>query len=129
MKPAEMPFTVKHPALPTIDLASAEKEIVAALDSAFSEVGFCICNNAYLDPGIRESAFAASRAFHKLPESVKNSYAINSAHRGYISPMSSTSRTSSVAKVQRPNTSESFMLMHEVLENDPRLGKPLQGSN
>jgi len=60
---------------------------------------------------------------------VKNSSAINSAHRGYISPKSSTSRTSSVAKVQRPNTSESFMLMHEVLENDPRLGKPLQGSN
>ena len=129
MKPAEMPVTVKHPALPTIDLASAEKEIVAALDSAFSEVGFCICNNAYSDQEIREYAFAASRAFHKLPESVKNSYAINSAHRGYISPKSSTSRTSSVAKVQRPNTSESFMLMHEVLENDPRLGKPLQGPN
>ena len=53
MKPAEMPVTVKHPAFPTIDLASAEKEIVAALDSAFSEVGFCICNNAYSDPEIR----------------------------------------------------------------------------
>ena len=92
-----MPVTVKHPAFPTIDLGSAEKEIVAALDSAFSEVGFCICNNAYSDPEIREDAFAASRAFHKLPETVKASYAINSAHRGYIAPNSSTSRTSSVA--------------------------------
>ena len=53
MKPAEMPVTVNHPALPTIDLASADKEIVAALDSAFSEVGFCICNNAYSDQRIR----------------------------------------------------------------------------
>ncbi len=46
MKPAEMPVTVKHATLPTIDLAGAEKEIVAALDSAFSEVGFCNSNNA-----------------------------------------------------------------------------------
>ena len=102
MKPAEISASVKHPALTTIDLASAEKEIVAALDSAFSEVGFCICNNAYLDPGIQESAFAASRAFHKLPESVKNSYAINSAHRGYISPKSSTSRTSQSQRSRDP---------------------------
>lgn len=120
---------MKHPALPTIDLAVAEDEIVVALDSAFREVGFCICNHAGLDPEIRAATFAASRAFHDLPEAVKTSYAINSAHRGYIASNSSTTRTSSVAEVRKPNTSESFMLMHEVPENDPRFGKPLQGLN
>ena len=37
--------------------------------------------------------------------------------------------TSSVANVTRPNYSESFMLMHEVREDDPRFGSPLNGPN
>lgn len=115
--------------LPTIDLSESESTLVEALDSAFCEVGFCICNHAGLDPAIRDAAFAASRAFHALPDSVKAAYAINSAHRGYIAPKASTTRTSSVAEVRRPNTSESFILMHEVPESDPRFGQPLQGPN
>ncbi|MAE16415.1 MAG: hypothetical protein CL911_03110 [Deltaproteobacteria bacterium] len=71
----------------------------------------------------------ASRAFHDLPESVKADSTINSAHRGYIAPKSSTTRVSSVTEVRRPNTSESFMRMHEVPASDPRFGNPLQGPN
>jgi isopenicillin N synthase-like dioxygenase len=37
--------------------------------------------------------------------------------------------TSSVARVTRPNDSESFMLMHEVAADDPRFGTPLNGPN
>jgi isopenicillin N synthase-like dioxygenase len=41
----------------------------------------------------------------------------------------STIVTSSVAKVTRPNLSESLMIMHAVDPRDPRAGQPLQGPN
>ena len=44
-----------------------------------------------------------------------------------MAPKSSVIVTSSVAQVTKPNDSESFMLMHEVPEDDPRYGRPLDG--
>ncbi len=46
-----------------------------------------------------------------------------------MAPNTSLIETSSVAKVTRPNFSESFMLMHEVAADDPRYGTPLNGPN
>ena len=37
---------------------------------------------------------------------------MNRFHRGYMAPKTSVIETSSVARVTRPNDSESFMLMH-----------------
>jgi len=46
-----------------------------------------------------------------------------------MAPKTSIIETSTVARVTRPNDSESFMLMHEVPPSDPRHGRPLDGPN
>jgi len=64
-----------------------------------------------------------------LPRAAKDAIAMNRFHRGYMAPKTSLIETSSVARVTRPNDSESFMLMHEVPTDDPRHGRPLDGPN
>jgi isopenicillin N synthase-like dioxygenase len=64
-----------------------------------------------------------------LPDDQKRALKVNAAHRGYMAPNTSVIETSSVAKVTRPNYSESLMIMHEVSPDDPRWGEPLQGPN
>lgn len=121
--------------LPVVDLDGLDATsprrtaIAAELDAAFRDTGFCYVANTGLDPSLTRAAFAASRRFHALPDDAKQAIAINAYHRGYIAPQSSVLRSSSVAQVTRPNLSESFMLMHEVTQDDPRFGEPLQGPN
>ena len=54
---------------------------------------------------------------------------MNRFHRGYMAPKTSDHPDLEVAKVTKPNDSESFMLMHEVAPDDPRYGRPLDGPN
>ena len=91
----------------------ARDRIAGAVDGAFREYGFCVVT------------FAASRAFHALPDDEKRAIAVNEFHRGYIAPKTSKIVTSSVDKVTKPNLSESFMMMHPVDAGDPRFGAPL----
>jgi len=72
-------------------------------------------------------AFAMSAAFHARPLEEKQAIAINSAHRGYMAMASSLIVTSTIEKATKPNLSESFMLMHEVVPGDER--GPLDGPN
>ncbi|MGQ3030774.1 MAG: 2-oxoglutarate and iron-dependent oxygenase domain-containing protein, partial [Ferrovibrionaceae bacterium] len=121
--------------LPIIDLGAlrldeaASARTAAALDHAFRDIGFCYIANTGVDQGLIDGVFAASRRFHALPQAAKDALAINEFHRGYMAPKTSVIQTSSVAKVTKPNYSESFMLMHEVPETDPDFGRPLQGPN
>jgi isopenicillin N synthase-like dioxygenase len=122
------------PGLPVIDLAglldsAADAAIARALDDAFRSVGFCYFTNTGIDPAVVDSVFAASRRFHALPPETKRAIAMNAFHRGYMAPNTSLIETSSVARVTRPNYSESFMMMHEVPPHDPRFGTPLNGPN
>jgi isopenicillin N synthase-like dioxygenase len=121
--------------LPVIDLGglpddeAAEVTIGRQLDEAFRGAGFCYFSNTGIDPTLVEAVFDASRRFHALPMPAKRAIATNSFHRGYIAPKSSLIETSSVARVTRPNDSDSFMLMHEVPPDDPRFGTFLNGPN
>lgn len=124
-----------EPGLPIVDLEGlaasepARRSIAGALDRAFRDVGFCYVVNAGIDTRLVDAVMAASRSFHGLPLEEKQSVAINAFHRGYMAMSSSLIRTSSVARVTRPNLSESFMVMHEVAADDPAHGQPLQGPN
>jgi isopenicillin N synthase-like dioxygenase len=102
-----------------------------ALCDALATIGFAYIADHGIEPSIVEAAFAASRQFHASPMALKQSLAINEFHRGYMGIATSTIVTSSVAKVTRPNLSESLMLMHELPPDDPDLfqRKPLQGPN
>ena len=124
-------------ALPVVDLggvpdpASGPRapEAAAALDDAFRGTGFCYIAGTGVDPALVDAVFDASRRFHALPAGAKQAIAINEFHRGYIAPKSSVIRSSSVAPVTRPNSSESFMAMHDVDPDDDAFGRPLQGPN
>jgi isopenicillin N synthase-like dioxygenase len=121
--------------LPIIDFSgragdpTIEAAIAARLDAAFRETGFCYFRDIGISAAAVDAAFAASRQFHALPEPEKRALAMNSAHRGYMAPNTSVIETSTVARVTRPNYSESLMLMHELAPDDPRRGEPLQGDN
>lgn len=112
------------------DAAPADRaKTVAALKEALETSGF-----AYLaDHGVSEDLVEKMRqmnmAFHDLPMEEKMALKINGFHRGYMPMSSSTIVTSSVAKVTKPNRSESLMVMHEVPEDAPYAGEPLQGPN
>lgn len=122
------------PRLPVIDLANlrdpaTDAAIAGALDDAFRTVGFCYFVNTGIDPTLTDAVFAASRGFHALAHEAKHAIAMNAFHRGYMARNTSLIETSSVARVTRPNYSESFMLMHDVPPDDPRFGTPLNGPN
>ena len=121
--------------LPIIDFdgrvgdPAIEARIAEQLDATFTNTGFCYFRGIGVSDALRDAAFAASRRFHALPDADKRALAMNGSHRGYMAPKTSIIETSTVARVTRPNDSESLMLMHEVAPDDPRWGEPLQGPN
>ena len=123
--------------LPLVDVAAGfagqpdHRRVGAALVAALENTGFAYVVGHGVAPALIDSAFAASRAFHALPVEAKLAIRQNAAHRGYMPLSTSTIVTSTVAKVTKPNQSESFMMMHELAPDDPDLlaGKPLQGPN
>ncbi|MDB5829248.1 MAG: isopenicillin synthase family oxygenase [Variovorax sp.] len=124
--------------IPLIDLGgrldplhSSAPATAAKLHEALSSIGFAYIGGHTVSPAARSAAFAASRSFHAAPLEQKQSLKINAAHRGYMGMATSTIVTSSVARVTRPNMSESLMLMHELPPDDPGLlaGLPMQGPN
>ena len=121
-------------ALPVIDMGglgdeTAEIGIARQLDDAFSRIGFCYFGNIGVPPDLVAAAFEQSRRFHAQADEAKLALKMNAFHRGYMPPKTSQIVTSSVAKVTQPNFSESLMIMHEVREDDPRRGQPIQGPN
>src|SRR5215813_6264677 len=114
------------PIVSLVDPAAA-----GALCDALAGIGFAYLVDHGVPSALVDAAFAASRDFHASPLVLKQSLAINEFQRGYMGLETSTIVTSSVAKVTRPNLSESLMLMHELAPDDPDLlaGRPLQGPN
>ncbi len=124
--------------IPLIDLGGnldpdqpAARSSASALYEALSSIGFAYIVGHGIPIAVRDAAFAASRDFHTSPLEHKQSLNINGFHRGYMGLATSTIVTSSVARVTRPNMSESLMLMHELPADDPGLlaGLPMQGPN
>jgi isopenicillin N synthase-like dioxygenase len=111
--------------LPVIDIAAPDAAVV--LGRALEETGFAYIAGHGVPQPVIDGAFAASRAFHASPDALKRSLAINEWHRGFMAMATSTVVTSSVAKVTRPNLSESLMIMHDVTSGE--VGPPLQGPN
>jgi len=113
------------------DSEAGLKQVAKDIDYAYSQVGFGYITNHGIDQSLIDGIFEASKQFHTLPREEKMKLEINEFHRGFIPINTSTARTSSVAKVTKPNQSESFMMMHELPDNDPDVlaGAPLAGPN
>ncbi|WP_116134495.1 isopenicillin N synthase family oxygenase [Tropicimonas sp. IMCC34043] len=123
--------------IPIVDLSglaegadpAARAESVAALKAALETSGFAYLAGHGVPEDLVERMRQMNVAFHDLPLEEKLALKINAFHRGYMPMSSSTIVTSSVAKVTKPNRSESLMVMHEVGEDSPHAGEPLQGPN
>lgn len=95
--------------LAAIDDPAGQTRIGEAIAQAYSTIGFAYFVDHGIDPATIDGAFAASRAFHALPQPQKDALAVNAHHRGYIASESSTDRYSSIEAASRPNLSESFI--------------------
>ena len=125
-------------AIPILDVSafragteSGVTSIAKELRGYLENVGFLYIKNHDVPQDSIEAVRAESRRFHALPLDEKLKLKMDRNFRGYIPINTSTIVTSSVAKVTKPNQSESLMLMHEVAADDPDAlaGKPLQGPN
>src|SRR5271170_5951376 len=126
----------RDPGIPIVDIGGladlgspAARDAARRLCAAYEEVGFAYVVGHGVAPALIERAFSASAEFHAAAPERRQSLAINRFHRCYLGMASSTIVTSSVARVTRPNLSESLLLMHEVAPDDPTFGQPLQGPN
>ena len=124
--------------IPIIDFAAAYDGSEEAIDrlareltETLSALGFAYVAGHTVEPRLVEGLRREAMAFFALPMAEKQAISINEWHRGYMAPNSSLIVTSSVAKVAKPNQSESVLIMHELAPDDPDLvaGKPLQGPN
>ena len=124
--------------IPIIDLSPLYQGNEQAMDTlvhqvydAYSKVGFAYITNHGVNPNLIDDVFEASRQFHALSLEDKLRIEINQFHRGYIPINTSTDRTSVIEKAARPNQSESFMMMHELEQDDPDVLQhyPLAGPN
>ncbi|MEM7440479.1 MAG: 2OG-Fe(II) oxygenase family protein [Pseudomonadota bacterium] len=110
--------------IPVLDLAPLingddTTELAQDFLRAYGETGFGYVVNHGVSSELRAQIFAASQAFHDLPEAAKQKIALNDNHRGYIAINTSTDVNSDLAEVKKPNQSASFMMMREDALADP----------
>ena len=125
-------------AVPVIDVGA-----LAALDStgydqlccdlghAYSTIGFGYIRNHGISNELIAGMIDATKTFHALPIEVKMKIELNLNHRGFIPMNSATDVRSEIEVAQRPNQSESFIMMREADPQDPDVlaGVFLAGSN
>lgn len=97
--------------IPTVDLAA--EDAAAQILEAYSTVGFAYVVNHGVAPALVAGVFDASHRFHASSQEQKATIALNSSHRGFIPINTSTTRHSTLAKVTKPNQSQSFMMMRD----------------
>lgn len=107
------------------------RQVADQIDDVYSNVGFGYLINHGIPEELTRGILSASAEFHALPLEEKRRIEINEFHRGFIPINTSTDTTTRLAKVRRPQQSESFMMMHELAADDPDLrdGAFLAGPN
>ena len=119
--------------IPIIDVSPALEgteaglnQVAKEVDFAYSQVGFAYISNHGIGAALIDGIFAASEQFHALSHEEKMKLELNEFHRGFVPINSSIVRTSSVAKITKPNQSESFMIMGDQMAPDTPLTGPNQ---
>lgn len=124
--------------IPVIDISpllagtdAGLRHVAAQIASAYAQVGFSYLIGHDIAPALIDDLFQASAEFHALPREEKLKIEINAFHRGYIPINTSTAVTSSIEQARKPNQSESFLMMHELPDDDPDVlaQAPLAGPN
>ncbi|MBB3931950.1 isopenicillin N synthase-like dioxygenase [Kaistia hirudinis] len=110
---------------------AAVLKVAETLRGYLENIGFLYVAGHGVSRADVEAVRSMSKAFFALPDEEKLKLKIDKNFRGFLPFAGSTIVTSSVAKVSKPNQSESIFFMHEVAADDPDVlaGKPLQGPN
>jgi isopenicillin N synthase-like dioxygenase len=125
-------------AIPVVDVAplfgggeAGLRAVAEDLRDHLEKVGFVYIAGHNVPHDSIEAVREQGRRFFALPDEDKLKLKIDKNFRGYLPFNASTIVTSTVAKVSKPNQSESLMFMHEVRPDDPAVlaGEPLQGPN
>ena len=125
-------------AIPVLDVSGFRsgklediQTITAQLKDYLENIGFLYIKGHDVPSASVSAVREAAKAFHAQPLDEPLKLKIAKNFRGYSPINTSTIVTSSVAKVTKPNQSESLMIMHEIAADDPDVleGKPLQGPN
>lgn len=129
-------MTTSFTAIPVLEVSDLVRgrnagAVAAKLGGILENVGFVYIAGHGVPSASVVAVREMSRRFHALPLEEKLKLKLDRNFRGYLPINTSTIVTSSVAKVTKPNQSESLMIMHEVAAEDPDAlaGKPLQGPN
>ena len=123
--------TMDLSAIPVIDVSRAIDgtdlpAVAAEIYAAATEVGFFYIKGHGIDQTLMDQAFAVARDFFNLPDSAKQSVAVDTAQRGWMAP--------GMSKLQGAKThdlKEVFFWGTEVAADNPDLlaGKPLVAPN
>ena len=108
------------------DSESGLREVAGEIDFAYSQVGFGLITNHGVDQSLIDNVFAASREFHAQSFEQKMQIEINEFQRGFL-PI----RSGATPAEAKPNQCDSFMILHELAEDDPDVlaGAPMAGPN
>lgn len=124
--------------IPVLDLEGrsasssvAADKLASELAAACREVGFFYVAGHGVPQDTIDAAFAATAAFHRLPEEVKGRYAINRHNIGYMASRASMQRSSTVHRATKPNLVASYFMKRERRPDAPEVvaGLPLRGLN
>lgn len=124
--------------LPVIDIENIYSDNDFQLDALarefltiYSTYGFGYIVNHGIESSLLKNLFDQSAKFHALPSKQKMEIVLNSLHRGFIPINTSTDRNTPLAKIDKPNQSESFIIMREDSKDDTefRNGSYLAGPN
>jgi len=113
--------------IPIIDLTRGDSG--TSFVTAYERYGFAQIVGHGIPDAVLAAAFDASHRFHSLPVSDKQAVALNEFHRGYIGLGTSVDVVSTVDVVDRPNESESFMMLGAADPGDVERGVYLAGPN
>ncbi len=124
--------------IPVLDIGAylagapgARQTLAAAVAATCQDTGFLVITNHGIDPTLIEGAFAAASDFFDLDTVRKLQFKVRDLNIGYLPYGAQVVRTSKINNNTQPNLSESFYIVTDLTEDDPRIaaGDPLYGLN
>jgi isopenicillin N synthase-like dioxygenase len=109
----------------------ARSALARAVERTCRDTGFLVIANHGIDQNLIDGTFAAATAFFDLQPERKLALQVGDLNIGYLPYGAQIVRTSKVHANTRPNLSESFYIVNDLLPGDPRIvsGDPLYGLN
>jgi isopenicillin N synthase-like dioxygenase len=109
----------------------ARAALASAIENTCRDTGFLVIANHGIDQALIDATFASAEAFFDRPTEFKMALKVGDLNIGYLPYGAQIVRTSKVHVNTQPNLSESFYIVNDLPEDDPRIlsADPLYGLN